>query len=257
MLELLMQWGIFPVIFGGMLLFLESGRRLRLKKLSIETEAAGKGLEVVEGAVFGLMALMIAFTFSGAATRFDWRRQLVAEEANCIGTAYLRIDYLPEANQALLREKFRQYTDSRIEMYRALPDVEAAKDAFSRSVKLQGEIWKLAREAVNASADLKAAILFVPAVNEMFDIGTTRYLAAQSHTPSLIIVLLVVLTWFCSLLAGYRLTAEAKRKWVHMFIFAALMSLTIYVIIDYEFPRAGLISLESFDQALLDVRAGM
>jgi hypothetical protein len=257
MIQTVIEWGVFPILFIGIILFIEAGRRLRNLHPVAEAETGGKGLEVVEGAVFGLMALMIAFTFSGAATRFDWRRQLVTEEANCLGTAYLRIDYLPESYQPSIREKFRQYTDSRLEMYQVLPDVEAAKSAFSRSNELQGEIWKEARAAVQADPDMRSALLFIPALNEMFDIGTTRYMAAQFHTPTVILFLLVVLTWFCALLAGYRLGGEAQRKWIHMVIFAALMSLTIYVIIDYEYPRIGLIHLEQHDEILRAARASM
>ena len=93
--------------FVGMVLLLEVGRRIRLRALAKEGEKPAGGLGVVEGAIFGLMGLVIAFTFSGAASRFDARRQLIVEEANSIGTAYLRIDLLPEATQPPLREMLR------------------------------------------------------------------------------------------------------------------------------------------------------
>jgi hypothetical protein len=81
-------------LFLGMLLLQEIGRRIRLRRLARDPDQAEAGFGVVEGAVFGLMGLLIAFTFSGAASRFDTRRQLVVEEANAIGTAYLRLDLL-------------------------------------------------------------------------------------------------------------------------------------------------------------------
>lgn len=81
----------------------------------------------MEGAVFALLGLLIAFTFSGAATRFDTRRQLIIEETSDIGTAYLRLDLLPVEAQPGLREKFREYVDARLEVYRKLPDIAAAK----------------------------------------------------------------------------------------------------------------------------------
>src|SRR6185436_2599128 len=109
-----------------------------------DSEGARQGFGVVDGAVFGLLGLLIAFTFSGAAARFDERRQLIIEEANDIGTAYLRIDLLPESAQSRLRELFRQYLDSRLETYRKLPDLEAAKAELARSIKLQNEIWTAA-----------------------------------------------------------------------------------------------------------------
>ena len=82
-------------LFFGILLFLEVGRRIGIRRITNDTEGARAGTGAVEGAVFGLLGLLIAFTFSGAASRFDTRRQLIVEETNVIGTAYLRLDLLP------------------------------------------------------------------------------------------------------------------------------------------------------------------
>jgi hypothetical protein len=248
---------IFPAMFGGIIVFLEIGRRVRLAQIRKDPGQEGKGLEVIEGAIFGLMALLIAFTFSGAASRFENRRQLVVEEANCIGTAYLRLHLLPEENQESLREKFRKYTDSRIEMHNVLPNAEAAHAAFARSTRIQGEIWKEALAAARSTPDTPPMMLVVPALNEMFDIATTRYMAVQFHTPTPILLLLIFLTWFCSLLAGFRMASDEHRRWVHMAVFAMLMSLTIYTIIDFEYPRAGLIDLEGYDNVMHNLRASM
>ena len=86
-------------LFLGMLLFLEVGRRLGLRRRAPAAEGTAAEGRVVEGAVFGLLGLLVAFTFSGAAARFDTRRQLIVEETNAIGTAYLRLDLLPTAFQ--------------------------------------------------------------------------------------------------------------------------------------------------------------
>jgi hypothetical protein len=117
-------------LFVGMLVLLETGRRLGLRQLAQDSEAAQAGFGVVGGAIFALMGLLIAFTFSGAASRFDTRRQLVVEEANTIGTAYLRLDLLPASAQPPLRESFRQYVEARLDGYRKLPDIVAAKRAL-------------------------------------------------------------------------------------------------------------------------------
>lgn len=91
----------------GIILLLELGRKLGRRRRGQDGEGAGAGLGVVEGAVFTLMGLLVAFTFSGAASRFDLRRQLIVEEANAIGTAWLRLDLLPAEAQPGLRELFR------------------------------------------------------------------------------------------------------------------------------------------------------
>ena len=96
-------------LFLGMLLFLEIGRRIAIRRMKEDAGAAGEGIGAVDGAVFALLGLLIAFTFSGASSRFDTRRQLIVEETNDIGTAYLRLDLLPADLQPALRESFRRY----------------------------------------------------------------------------------------------------------------------------------------------------
>src|SRR6266487_5026057 len=92
-------------LFVGMLLFLELGRRIGIRRRQEDSGTTGEGVGAVDGAVFALLGLLIAFTFSGAASRFDTRRQLIIEETNDIGTAYLRLDLLPAEAQPGLREK--------------------------------------------------------------------------------------------------------------------------------------------------------
>ncbi|WP_340123779.1 hypothetical protein [Methylobacter svalbardensis] len=105
----------------GTLLVYEIGWRLgRRGGPASKNDSVGSGL--LDGAVYALLGLLIAFTFSGAAERFDQRRTLVIEESNAIGTAYLRLDLLPVEAQPRLRALFRQYLDARLNMTRKLPD---------------------------------------------------------------------------------------------------------------------------------------
>ena len=127
-------------LFFGILVFLEVGRRLGERRVADDPEGARNGIGAVEGAIFGLVGLLIAFTFSGGANRFDERRALVVQETNAIGTAYLRVDLLPEGAQPTLRDLFRRYLDARIEAYRRLPDFDAANAKLQESIRLQNEI---------------------------------------------------------------------------------------------------------------------
>jgi len=131
-------------LFFAMLVLLEVGRRVGNKRLARDPEGARAGTGAVEGAVFALLGLLIAFTFSGAASRFDARRDLVVQESNAIGTAYLRVDLLPANAQPAMREMFRQYLDARLDVYRVLPDLEAAYAAVGRANDLQKNIWNAA-----------------------------------------------------------------------------------------------------------------
>ena len=246
------------LLFAGMLILLEIGRRLGIKRASKESEGERGSLGIIEGAVFALFGLVLAFTFSGAASRFNEKRALIAEEANCIETAYLRINLLSETAQPEMRELFRRYVTSRVETYRLLPNLSAAKGEMAESKRLQKQIWAKAISATalrDSHAD--AGKLLLPALNDMIDITTTRSMALQTHPPAIIYALLFTLGLICSLLAGYRMAIGHHRSWLHIFSFALITVVLIYVIIDVEYPRAGLIRLEAFDQALIDVRSGM
>jgi hypothetical protein len=203
------------------------------------------------------MGLLIAFTFSGAAARFDARRHLIVEEANAIGTAYLRLELLPAAVQPQVREEFRRYVDARIATYAVLPDMDAAMAQLAKSAEIRREIWNHAVAGSREATNPPAAMLLLPALNAMFDIANTRYWATQIHPPFVIFALLAILGFICSLLAGFGMGGARTRNWIHILAFAAILTLTIYVIIDMEFPRMGLIRVDSFDQALLEVRADM
>ena len=252
---------VFVFTFGlflGMLLFLEIGRRIAVRRMREDTEAAGEGVGAVDGAVFALLGLLIAFTFSGASSRFDTRRQLIVEETNDIGTAYLRLDLLPADLQPALRESFRRYLDARIEVYRKLPDIVAAKESLAKANELQGQIWRQAVVASRAEGAPPAApILLLPALNAMIDITTTRTMATQMHPPTVVFVMLFGLAMAASLLAGYGMTGSKVRRWFHMLGFALVMAFVVYVILDIEYPRFGLIQVDAFDQALVDLRASM
>src|SRR5271165_4721851 len=169
---------IFAVVLSaGILVLLEIGRRIGVRQLAEEGESASKGL----GAIFGLLGLILAFSFSGALTRFDARRHLVVEEANDIGTAWLRVALLPADAQPPMRDLFRRYLDSRIEVYRKVPDMEAVKSEQARSAKLQSEIRALAVSSTREVGTAQAPMLLLPALNAMFDITTTRTEAARVH----------------------------------------------------------------------------
>ena len=245
-------------LFLGMLVLLEVGRRIGARRLAEDPEGAEAGVGTVEGAVFALLGLLIAFTFSGAATRFDGRRQLIIEETNDIGTAYLRLDLLPLEAQPGLREKFREYLDTRLAIYRKLPDIAAAKVEMAKANRLQVDIWRLSVAASKAQgASAAASLLLLPALNAMIDITTTRTMALQMHPPVVIFALLFGLALASSLLVGYGMASSKARNWLHMLGLAFAMAVSVYVILDIEYPRLGFIRVDSFDQALVELRESM
>jgi hypothetical protein len=244
-------------LFIGMLVLIEVGRRVGARRLAQDPEGARTGISAVEGSLFGLLGLLIAFTFSGANSRFDARRHLITEETNDIGTAWLRIDLLPAEAQPEIRDLFRRYLDSRLLTYRKLPDLAAAEEELARSLAFQGEIWTKSVAAVRVGAPGPSGSLVLNSLNSMFDIVTTRTASARTHPPMVIYMMLGALALAAALLAGYGMAGAKTRNWIHVFGFAAVLSLSVYVILDLEFPRVGFIKVDSFDRSLVELRESM
>ncbi len=252
------DWFVFLlVLFFGMLFFLELGRHYGHSRFQLDPKGARAGVGGVEGAVFALFGLLIAFTFSGAATRFDQRRHLIVEEANDVGTAYLRIDLLPTAVQAELRGLFRAYLTKRVEAYAKLPDTDAAEVVLAESQKLQGQIWRQATVGCSSQASPACAMLLLPSLNAMFDIATSRKMAMYEHPPSVIYLMLSSLGMVCSLMAGFAMAEGKSRNWLYSLSFAFMISVTCYVILDLEYPRLGFLQVKDFDLALHKVLESM
>ncbi len=242
-------------LFVGILLFIELGRRLGISHLAQEGRGLTKGAGAAEDAVFGLLALLIAFTFFGAASRFDDRRNLVAVEANTIGTAYQRLDLLPDDAQPELRALFRRYLEARLLAYHNVEDRESTQAELDQSSALQDEIWqKTVRATRRPDTSAPATMLVVASLNEMFDITDTRVAATRTHPPRIVYWLLAGLCLIAGLLVGYATSVNPDRSWLHSFVFAAILTLTVYVTIEIEYPRMGVIRVDSADQALIDLR---
>lgn len=241
-----------------MLVAADAGRRLGVTRLARSSDGLAKGSASAEAAMFALFGLLIAFTFSGAASRFHERRDLIVDETNAIGTAYLRLDLLPSEAQPPLRELFRAYAENRYGAYRLADDRAATNAMFAETASLQAEIWKMAVAALEGQGmSPPRATLLLGALNEMIDITATREMATRNHPPVVVFVLLGSLSLVCALLVGYATSQNAERSWLHTATFAAIISLTVYVIVDLEFPRVGLIRVDSADEFLLDVREQM
>lgn len=245
------------VLFVTILACLRGGWWLGRRHHRVTGDHADEGLGAVEGAVFGLMGLLIAFTFTGAADRFDDRRALITEEVNAIGTAWLRLDLLPDAARDSVRELFRQYLDARITLYRERGDDVALAEARKPIEVIQQNIWAQLQAAVREDRSMPIAQTVLPTVNEMFDIAEERYWVTQRHPAPAIFVILTLLILISALLAGFGMAKAPRQSPLHVVGFAAVTAVALYLIVDLEFPRLGFVRVDSFDRELVELRASM
>lgn len=245
-------------LFVGMTVMTMIGLQIGRRRRVADPENYQAGLGAIDAAVFGLLGLLVAFTFSGAAARFDERRTLIVQEANDIGTAYLRLDLLREQDQPALRQMMRDYVDSRLRTYRLLPDVPASNAELARLPALQTALWQAAVLATSREGmPTSAAQLLLPALNDMIDITTTRTMATLRHPPLVVWTMLFGLSLVAAVLAGHAMADSRSSSKLHVLVFPAVMALVMNVVIDMEHPRLGLITVELYDQALEGTRAAM
>jgi len=251
--------GISAAFFVGSLILLNYGRHLGLRYLQ-KQKGTGTvaGLTTVEGAVFALIGLLLAFTISGGLQRFDERRELVIKEANAVGAAYDRLGLFEDNSAANLQTKFKDYVRARIDLYHMPHDFSLwhRRELFSseqeaKILDLQTQAWNATVAACPEGNFRPACAQALPALADAFEVARQRLGAVEKHPPQIIYAMLFGLGLGGSLLAGFGM-AGTPRSWIHMVAFAATLTVALYTVTDMEYPRLGLIHIESFDHFLID-----
>ena len=237
---------IYPAIAGGMLGFLEWGRRTGRRHLDVTQQAARVGVGAAEASLFALFGLLLAFTFSGAADRFQSRRAIALDEVKAVSATWKRLDHLPEPGRSKLRDLVRRHATENARAYSEVTGLQKFKEDMARISVLEDEIWA---ETLRALAGTPGVTMPVSGtMMTMFEKRMARAEAVERHPPLLIYGMLITLGWICAFLTGFGM-AEAKAKsWTHIAAHAGIISLTLYIIIDLEFPKMGLIRAD--DKAL-------
>lgn len=233
------------------------GHRVGRRRFLSDPQSSELSTTTVDAAILSLLGLLVAFTFSNAASRFDFRRQLIVQEANAIGTAWLRLDLLPPDPQPALRGLFLDYVRSREEFWRLLSDRDAALAEYTRSNELQDQIWQTAVDATRDETSGDARKLLLPAINEMIDVTNTRLTAIQSHPPLIIFLLLGALALASAAIVGFGMAKSPSPSYPHIVGFALMAALALIVILDIEYARYGLVTLDRTQQLLNELEERM
>jgi hypothetical protein len=216
------------------------------------SEGERSEMSTLEGGMLGLLGLLLAFTFAMASQRFDARKQLVLEEANAIGTAYLRATAVPGGQP--VAELLRRYVDVRLKGGGSVPNSDDFRQAVVESERLHHEIWSRAAALAQANPDPLRALLLV-AVNEVIDLHEKRLTALRNHVPTIILVLRLLVTVLVMVSIGHAAGVSGGRSLSTALTFAVLVTMVIMVIIDLDRPERGLIRVSQ--QSLQTLRESL
>lgn len=245
---------IVGLLFAGLLLSIEFGFRVGRRINHTANEPTRAQIGAIQGSLLGVLALLLGFTFSLSLQRFDARSQAVVTEANAIGTALLRAELLPGVTDGQARDALVRYIDLRIETSKISLDRRDELHAAQASiVALQEALWRMAVAPAREDANPVRSGLFLQALNDVIDAYGERNAALNRHVPEVVLFLLFGTFALTACLVGYSSGVAGHRVAFPTYILILLITFLVFLIIDLDRPRRGLIEVSQ--QSLLELKA--
>jgi uncharacterized membrane protein YtjA (UPF0391 family) len=232
------------IVLVAMIAALEIGFVGARRKNKLRDDAHKSQLSAVQGSLLGLLALLLGFTFSLSLQRYDDRSKAVIDEANAIGTTWLRAQMLtPEVRDDAMRN-LREYVDLRVRAAKVTLDHDDERQSLiAEAGRMHTTLWNLARKAVTIDDRPVTSGLFVQALNELIDAYGRRDAALNRHVPEPVLYLLFLTFVLVSGIVGYTSGASGSRPPAPALIMVVLIVLLVFLIIDLDRPRRGLIEV--------------
>ncbi len=248
-------WYIAAGLLALMSLANEIGFLIARRSCRSESEPSRTASNSLKASIFGLVALLLGFSFSATTARYDLRQRLVLDQANAIGTCFLRAGLLDELPRVSIRKILRQYVDRRLEQYRLANQVAEIQRTQTEINRLLDDLWTSVEEAHRQTPEAVRNSLIVPAANEVIDLSSTRAWANRNHLPGPVLVLLLASVIISSLLLGHS-SGQSNRRHVGLWLATnAVFALVLFVVLDFDRPRRGLIRVDQ--TPLLELRDSM
>jgi hypothetical protein len=250
------MWVLFAATIIVVVIAIEAGHRLGDAVHRRSEDEKEPPVSAKMAAILGLLAFILVFAFGIVYDRYDNRRELVRNEANAIGTAYLRSDFMSEPDRSKTRKLFREYLDTRIAAAKSR-NFDQTQKVLTESNRIQHQLWDMA--VVNAFKDMNSdvAALYIDSLNQVIDIHALRVaVGLQARIPAGIWLVLYILVFLGMFGVGYQtaIAGSARRSWATP-ILAFTFSLVIVLIASLDRPQSGFITVSQ--QPLVDLRASM
>ncbi|SFU13120.1 hypothetical protein [Pseudomonas marincola] len=247
---------IAGILFVSMALVIELGYRRGRKIQSMSDEPCKAHVNAIQGSLIGILALLLGFTFSLALQRFDNRSEAVVDEANAIGTAYLRAHLLPEPARTDSINKLQSYLSLRIRTGNLdLAKPYQRRAMLTQAADLQSQLWSYALKAAQEQPNPVTTGLYIQALNEMIDSYGTRDAALNRHVPEIVLGLLYITFLMAGVIVGYTAGMSGHRASFATYIMVGLIVLLVFLIIDLDRPRRGLIQVDH--KSLVDLESSL
>jgi hypothetical protein len=205
----------------------------------------------IQNGIIGLLALLLAFSFSMAVNRFQERKQMVVTETNSIGTTWLRAQALPEPQGAATRALLIKYVDARIAYSKAGVDPARIAAAERDTVALQGQLWTLALALAAREDKAYPFQLYTVALNDTIDMSARRLAVMNDHVPETVLWMLMLVSSVTLLTVGYGFGLGRRRSTFSLLALSLLIVLVVVLMLDFDRPRRGLILVSENDFAAL------
>jgi hypothetical protein len=235
---------IVVVLFIGIVVLNEIGFRAGCFVQS-RTDSEVKSLTgSIQASILGLLALLLGFTFSMSMQRYDNRSMALIDEANAIGTAVLRIQLLPEKYRDEANNLFREYVGLRVDISQLdLTRTEERRNYNEKISNVQNKLWALAILSTETDPRPVTSGAFVKSLNDVIDSQGKRNALLQMQVPEVVLVLLFIVFISSGGIMGYSAGLSGKRMFVPIVLVSLLITLIVFIIIDLDRPKRGLIQV--------------
>lgn len=240
----------------AVVLAIEVGYRHGLASRKRSVAEKESPVSAISGSILALLAFMLAFTFGIVSNRYDARKALVRDEANAIGTAYLRTDFLPEPDRALATTLFREYVSQRLAAVQS-HELDQVRKALMEAERIQQQLWQTAVDHARGDSHSEVAALYVESLNDVFDAHALRVaVGLQARIPTGIWMALFALMILGMLGVGYQTAiAGSRRSWSMLLMLAVSFSIVNLLIASLDRPTSRFITVSQ--QPLADLLTSM